>query len=199
MIPGVPRARSVTPSPLTSPIDASGPEKLSPPVGIGPPLRPLEILTKLFNEPLAFINDTYTGPFAPMAKSVTPSPSRSPNDANDAPKKSSFASVGAPFMPSAIFVLLFTEPLAFMNNTYTAPRSCPPVSSEEAPTARSVTPSPSKSPSDAIETPNRSSGLRFGPPFVALAIFAEFFTEPLVFMNSTNTAPLFCAAPVLSP
>jgi hypothetical protein len=58
--------------------------------------------------------------------------------------------------------LLFgaTVPSGFRNRMWTAPRSVPPSSSPEAPTARSGVPSPSRSPIPATEMPNSSASSR---------------------------------------
>ena len=130
-----------------------------------------------------------SSPVAPTARSITPSPSRSPSDVTELPNKSEFASVGPPLVPLAIFTLLFTVPLEFSSSTCTAPRYVPPVSSVKAPTARPTTPSPSRSPSDVIELPKRSKSASVGPPLVPLAIFTLLFTVPLEFISSTWTAP----------
>ena len=193
-----PTARSVTPSPSKSPSDATELPNESESVSVGPPFVPLAIFTLLATVPFAFSNSTCTAPrfvppvsspVDPTARSVTPSLFKSPSNTTEAPKLSPFTSVGPPFMPLAIFTLLFTVPFAFSSSTYTAPRFVPPVSSRGAPTARSGTPSPSRSPSDATELPKKSPFTSVGPPFIPLAIFTLLFTVPFAFINCTYTAP----------
>ena len=58
---------------------------------------------------------------------------------------------------SLIFVLEITLSLISKNKIQTAPLLNPPSSSENAPTAKSFTPLPSKSPISSIETPKLSS------------------------------------------
>ena len=55
-----------------------------------------------------------------------------------------------------ISTVLFTVPSEFRNRRWTAPRSAPPASSPAAPTARSGTPSPSRSPTEAADFPKWS-------------------------------------------
>ena len=54
-----------------------------------------------------------------MAKSITPSPSKSPKEATDLPRLSSLSSelAAKPFSPSLIFTRVLTVPSAFINNT----------------------------------------------------------------------------------
>ena len=61
----------------------------------------------------------------------------------------------------------------------TAPRLTPPWSSRYAPTARSPTPSPSRSPSEATEEPNQSKlpSSPVNPPWVSLIFWCD-LTSP---------------------
>ena len=82
----------------------------------------------------------------PDTRSVTPSPSKSPMDATDLPKLSLSAKTGPFGVVPLISEVLFTVPSAFISMMYT-------VSVWDEPAARSVTPSPSKSPMDATDVP----------------------------------------------
>ena len=77
-----------------------------------------------------------------------------------------------------------------MNSTQIAPSFPPPSLSRLEPTARSSTPSPSKSPIFSISVPNIASPLIFplNPPSVSL-ILDDAFTVPSVFKLKTQTAP----------
>ena len=103
---------------------------------------------------------TKSSPYAPTAKSFTPSPSKSPMFATEYPKPSLFASVGPFVVEELISTVESTEPSVFMNMMCTAPRLepslAPPSSSYHAPTAKSFTPSPSKSPMFATDMPKLS-------------------------------------------
>ena len=78
-----------------------------------------------------------------------------------------------------------TIPSVFINSTQTAPLLLPPSSSNNAPTARSLTPSPSRSPIFATVTPNWSELLRIPlkPPWVS-EIFCSDFIVPSEFRNN---------------
>ena len=130
------------------------------------------ISTVRFTVPSAFRNRRWTAPrsappasspVAPTARSGTPSPSRSPTEAADAPNESYADSEGPLAVLPLISTVRFTVSLAFMNMTWTAPRSTPPASSLMAPTARSGTPSPSRSPMNATDAPNVSNVSSEGP------------------------------------
>ena len=72
----------------------------------------------------------------------------------DLPNRSSSASVGPFAVESLISTVESTEPSVFIKKMCTAPRLAPPSSSPLAPTAKSFTPSPSKSPMFATDMPN---------------------------------------------
>ena len=79
-----------------------------------------------------------------------------------------------------------------MNMMCTAPRLVPPSpSSYAAPTAKSPTPSPSRSPIFAMEYPKRSPLFNVGPFVVKSLISTVESTEPepSSFMNMIFTAP----------
>ena len=120
---------------------------------------------------------------APTAKSFTPSPSRSPIFAMEVPSLSLFDSVGPFVVNSLISTVESTEPSVFINMMCTAPRFLPSSSSWAAPTAKSFTPSPSKSPMFAIEAPNLSLADSVGPFSVESLITTVDFTEPSVSIN----------------
>ena len=62
---------------------------------------------------------------------------------------------------------------------WAAPAFAAPASSPVAPTARSPTPSPSRSPIAASDAPKASLAARDGPLAVEALISAVLFTEPL--------------------
>ena len=125
--------------------------------------------------------------------SGTPSPFRSPMPATDPPNWAVFDSVGplgvlaVPF----ISVVCFMVPSGFISITWTAPRPRPASASRGAPTAMSGTPSPSRSPMPATDSPNWSSLPREGPLGVLAVPFIStvFFTVPLAFINMMWIAP----------
>ena len=87
---------------------------------------------------------------------------------------------------SLIFEVLFTVPLEFISMTYTTFLPSP-FALSRAPTARSGTPSPSRSPMDATDVPKKSWSARTGPfgvrPLISMA--AVGYTSLL----SVRTAP----------
>ena len=79
-----------------------------------------------------------------------------------------------------------------MNMMCTAPRALPPSSSPLAPTAKSFTPSPSKSPMFATEYPNLSPLVSSGPFVVESLISTVDFTSPSAadaYGNDASNAP----------
>ena len=66
-------------------------------------------------------------------------------------------------MVSLISEVLFTVPSAFISMTYTALLPSPLALSPIVPTARSGTPSPSRSPMDATDMPKKSLSAKTGP------------------------------------
>ena len=108
-----------------------------------------------------------SSPYAPTAKSFTPSLFKSPMFAIDLPKKSELDSVGPFVVEELISTVESTEPSVFINIMCTAPRALPPSSSLPAPTAKSFTPSPSKSPMSTIDDPKLSPPVSVGPFVVA--------------------------------
>ena len=134
----------------------------SPADSVGPFSVESLISTVESTEPSVFINMICTAPrllpvpssscIAPTAKSLTPSPSRSPIFSAEYPNRSSFVNVGPFVVSELISTVDFTEPSLSMNNICTVPRLLPAaLSSFDAPTTKSITPSPSKSPMFAIE------------------------------------------------
>ena len=95
-----------------------------------------------------------SSPYAPTAKSFTPSLFKSPMFAIDLPKKSELDSVGPFVVEELISTVESTEPSVFINIMCTAPRAPPPSSSRYAPTAKSFTPSLFKSPIFSTANPN---------------------------------------------
>ena len=106
-----------------------------------------------------------------------------------------------------ISTVSFTVPFVFINMMCTAPSSnlyspvheAPSgiypqskslVSSPYAPTARSVTPSPSRSPMAATEWPKRSYADRSGPWGVLAFISLVSLTVPSAYINMMCTAPV---------
>ena len=73
--------------------------------------------------------------------------------ATEPPKKSLLDNVGPFVVDELISTVESTEPSVFIYIMCTAPRFAPPLSSLAAPTAKSFTPSPSKSPMFAIVLP----------------------------------------------
>ena len=126
-----PAAMSGIPSLSRSPIPATDLPKLSPSDSTWPPDGLSFILVTSLAEPSLFMSMTYTAPrlcppvsspSAPAAMSGMPSLSRSPIPATDTPNWSSFVSARPLVEVSLISAVLFTEPSAFMNMTYTPPR-----------------------------------------------------------------------------
>ena len=133
----------------------------------------------------------------PTAMSSIPSPLRSPIEEAEWPNLTLSARVGPPLVPEAIFTLEDTVPSLFINRTYTAPRSEPPVGSAIDPTAMSSIPSPLRSPIEEAEWPNLTLSARVGPPLVPEAIFTLEDTVPspesrdhLVSLKSLQLEPL---------
>ena len=126
----------------------------------------------------------------PTARSVTPSPSMSSMLATDLPKLSLVSTPVKPPAVDDIFWCDCTVPSAFKKSIQTAPLPALPSSSPDIPTAKSKTPSPSRSPIPATDSPNRSAASMVPVKFPArLEIFCSDFTVPSVFMNSIQTAP----------
>ena len=84
-------------------------------------------------------------------------------DAMEYPKLSVRPS-GGPFVtPPLISTVRFTVPLPCISMRCTAPAFESTASSPGAPAARSVTPSPSRSPKNATDCPKKSLSVRDGP------------------------------------
>ena len=165
-----------------------------------------------FTVPSAFISMICTAPLpeppaspsrsAPAARSGMPSPSRSPRGATDLPKLS-LASSRGPFSvlllistvrfirpPMFIVPSEFIAPSPFSSRMCTAPAlETPAASSFIAPTARSRTPLPSRSPRGATDIPKLSLPSSRGPFFVLLLITAVCFTVPSAFISMICTEP----------
>ena len=73
----------------------------------------------------------------------------------DTPKRSLSDNTGPFVVSSSISTVDFTEPSVFMNRMFTAPLLVPASESRLAPTAKSFTPSPSKSPMFSTDLPNQ--------------------------------------------
>ena len=210
--PVAPAARSGTPSPLRSPADVTDIPKLSLPARRGPFWAVALISTVRFImpsafivplpciQPPAFISIMCTAPaletpaassfIAPTARSGTPSPLMSPADVTDMPKKSLSASRGPFSVPPLISAVFLTVPSAPISIMCTEPLSVPPApSSPGAPAARSGTPSPSRSPTNATDRPKESRADRSGPFRVELPISAVLLITPSRFISITCTAP----------
>ena len=197
--PTAPAATSGTPSPSRSPAAATEYPKKSPFESEGP-FAVVELISAvLFTVPSGFMYRTWTAPLwlppassphAPAAMSGTPSPSRSPRPAAEAPKLSLSASEGPFAVVEFISAVLFTVPSEFMYRMWSAPLPLPPASSFGAPAAISATPSPSRSPMPATDEPKVSSSASEGPLVVDEFISAVLFTVPSGFMYRMWTAPL---------
>ena len=163
-----PTAISLTPSPSKSPMSATDDPRLSVALMSGPFAVESLISTVESTEPSVFINimctsplllpthDTQSAPIAPTIMSFTPSLFKSPMSAIEEPNISYPSSSGPFAVESLISSIESIEPSVFIKRMYTVPRLLPPVSSPSAPTAKSFTPSPSKSPMFAIDIPNLS-------------------------------------------
>ena len=193
-----PAARSGTPSPSRSPTAASEEPKKSLPASCGPLALEALISAVLFTVPSEFKYSRWTAPapgapalslVAPAARSGTPSPSRSPTAASEEPKKSLPASCGPLALEALISAVLFTVPSEFRYMMWTAPACEAPSSSLLAPAARSGTPSPSRSPTDASEVPKRSPDASCGPLALEALISNVFFAVPSAFKKIRYTAP----------
>ena len=108
---------------------------------------------------------------------------------SDAPNRSSFDSTGPFTVSSLISTVDFTEPFVFKNEICTAPFLFPSSESRVAPTAKSFTPSPSKSPMFSTDQPYQYPFPKVGPFVVESLISTADFTAPSSSMNKTCTAP----------
>ena len=156
------------PSPSRSP-SASTAEPKRPPGGSTAPSPPdrFESLVSPTSWPAASREITITAPQSlppsssrgtPTATSTLPSPSRSPSVATDMPKRSSATRSSARSV-SSISLWPTSVPSAAISSTCTAPEwaSKPTLpSSPSAPTIRSTTPLPSRSPSTSRSWPKSS-------------------------------------------
>ena len=211
---GAPAARSGTPSPSRSPTYAKDVPKTSSLFRRGPFAVVLLISTVRFTRPSTFVMlsrfmnimctapllaPPASSPLAPTARAGTPSPSRSLSSATDDPNLSPSARAGPFMVVSLISTVCFTVPSRFISIMCTAPLLLPPAPlSPGAPTAMSGTPSPSRSPSGATDTPKPSLASRRGPFAVMLLISTVLPMEWSRFLNMTCTAPLL-APPASSP
>ena len=193
-----PAARSGTPSPSRSPTAASEEPKKSLPASCGPLALEALISAVLFTVPSEFKYSRWTAPapgapalslVAPAARSGTPSPSRSPTAASEEPNSSLADSCGPLALEALISAVLFTVPSEFRYMMWTAPACEAPSSSLLAPAARSGTPSPSRSPTDASEVPKRSPDASCGPLALEALISNVFFAVPSAFKKIRYTAP----------
>ena len=185
--PGAPAAMSGTPSRLMSPTAATDLPNASSSSSAGPLAVPPLISAVPLTDPSAFMKMTCTAPLssppasspgAPAAMSGTPSRSRSPTDAAW-PNRSVSSSAGPLAVPPLISAVLLTDPSAFMNMTCRAPLPSPPASSLVPPARMSGTPSRSRSPATATESPNQSPADRDGPPGEPPSILTVLSTSPL--------------------
>ena len=200
--PGAPAARSGTPSPSRSPTAASDEPNASSFASEGPFGVDELISAALFTVPSRFISSRWTAPRplppasspgAPAAMSGTPSPSRSPMPAAEAPNRSPITSDG-PLADSSISTACFTVPSRLRNMTCSAPIHLPlTVESPGAPAATSGIPSLSRSPMPATDAPNSSPEKSVGPLAVRLVIEATCFAVPSRLRNTT------CAVPMPNP
>ena len=90
----------------------------------------------------------------------------SPIFATALPKRSSSDNVGPFVVVSSITTVAFVRPFpgsSSMNKMYNAPLSSVPPQQRFAPTAKSLIPSPLRSPMFAMESPKRSTFLNVGP------------------------------------
>ena len=183
-----------------SPMAATDEPNLSPGSRTGPPAVALLISTVSWTVPSGFIMMTWraprlsppapaSSPSAPAARSGTPSPLMSPMPAVDMPKLSAGPRTGPLVVAPFISTVFWTVPSAFIIMTWRAPTWSPPARSYGAPTARSGTPSPFRSPMAATDEPNLSPGSRTGPLEVALFISTVSRTVPSGFIMMTWRAP----------
>ena len=160
---GAPTAISAVPSLSRSPSTAIEEPMRSPPDRPGTSPNS----TARLAVPSAFIRSTQPVPppperGAPAAMSGTPSRSRSPTPATDAPNQWSPEMAGPPPDESPILDADMT-PVLLISRTWTAPLSAPDAprpSSPGAPAAMSGTPLPSMSPTPATEYPSMSWSCR---------------------------------------
>ena len=128
-------------------------------------------------------------PVAPTARSVVPSPLRSPMLATEAPKRSPGAMSGPFWVEALTSAVRCTVPSGFMNRTYRSPVPVPPPKRPVAPTAMSGVPSPSRSPILATEAPKRSPDAMSGPFGVEALISTTFLIAALFSVNTMRTEP----------
>ena len=198
--PHAPAARSATPSRSRSPISATDEPNMSPRPSAGA-LGVPAFMARDSEVPSAPRNSRWTAPAflapvrspaAPTARSSTPSRFRSPMPATDEPNMSPAASdTSGPL--SLIRTALLTEESTPMKSTYASP----PVPADFAPTARSATPSPSRSPRLATEEPNSSPAPGAGTPPAARPMSLELFRVPSELSISRCKIPELLPGPSL--
>ena len=128
-------------------------------------------------------------PYAPTAISAIPSPSRSPMRATDEPNRSPSRSAGPFAVSEFISTVLFTVPSVFISKTYRSPDATPLTGCPGAPTTKSLTKSPSRSPTYAMEEPNRSPSRSAGPFAVSEFISIVLFTVLSEFIRIKKMLP----------
>ena len=193
--PGAPATRSGSPSPLMS-ADATDSPKwwLTPasPCGTGISCVRLGSASDFMNRTCStpeFLKPGASSPPAPTTMSGIWSPSMSPTPATPEPNQSPARRDGPLAVPALTSWADFTVPFLFMSSTCSAPLLLlPPLSSHLLPTARSGTPSPSRSPTNETASPKLSCAL-MDTPEPSRMVDAD-FTVLSWFIRSTCTAPV---------